>query len=240
MTLDPAWMSGDSVSLRKMPPDVRARFTARIKAYEQQCERREIAPKHKYLYIDGRDAAETEQLRRLFVTCQPKLNPKALNPGSARLHMSDLGLPYPKKRGATPRTAETAELKRTAVDQRVSDEEIVSGITAQHLPDILGAAGGTPETDDEMTPTTIVTPANGLTAVGDGTECANGSGNGHHTPRATAEMDMSLRSLSSPPGWPPPPPGAFHGLAGDIVRMIEPYSEADPVAILVHERAHAG
>jgi hypothetical protein len=34
--------------------------------------------------------------------------------------------------------------------------------------------------------------------------------------------------------WPDPPAKeAFHGLAGDIVREIEPHSEADPVAILV-------
>lgn len=34
--------------------------------------------------------------------------------------------------------------------------------------------------------------------------------------------------------WPDPPaPEAYHGLAGDIVRAIEPTSEADPVALLV-------
>lgn len=34
--------------------------------------------------------------------------------------------------------------------------------------------------------------------------------------------------------WPDPPDeAAFHGLAGDIVRAIEPHSEADPVALLV-------
>lgn len=33
--------------------------------------------------------------------------------------------------------------------------------------------------------------------------------------------------------WPDPPaPEAFHGLAGDIVRAIEPHTEADPVALL--------
>jgi hypothetical protein len=36
------------------------------------------------------------------------------------------------------------------------------------------------------------------------------------------------------PAWPDPPAEeAFHGLAGRIVRMIEPSSEADPVALLV-------
>lgn len=34
--------------------------------------------------------------------------------------------------------------------------------------------------------------------------------------------------------WPVLAPDAFYGLAGDIVRTIEPYSEADPVAILAN------
>src|SRR5262249_29165099 len=34
--------------------------------------------------------------------------------------------------------------------------------------------------------------------------------------------------------WPEPPAvEAFHGLAGDIVRAIAPYTEADPVALLL-------
>jgi hypothetical protein len=37
-----------------------------------------------------------------------------------------------------------------------------------------------------------------------------------------------------PPPWPDPPGAeAFHGLAGDFVRVIEPASEADPAALLV-------
>jgi hypothetical protein len=43
----------------------------------------------------------------------------------------------------------------------------------------------------------------------------------------------SLSSLHSPLTWPEgPAEAAFHGLAGEIVRRIEPHSEADPVAIL--------
>jgi hypothetical protein len=35
-------------------------------------------------------------------------------------------------------------------------------------------------------------------------------------------------------GWPKPPaPIAFHGLAGNFVRVVEPHSEADPAALLV-------
>jgi hypothetical protein len=44
---------------------------------------------------------------------------------------------------------------------------------------------------------------------------------------------VEFNSVGSP-GWPDPlAPEAFHGLAGDIVRTIEPHSEADPVALLV-------
>jgi hypothetical protein len=39
--------------------------------------------------------------------------------------------------------------------------------------------------------------------------------------------------LAAPPGWPAPPdPAAYHGLIGEIVRRLEPHTEADPVAIL--------
>jgi hypothetical protein len=41
--------------------------------------------------------------------------------------------------------------------------------------------------------------------------------------------------------WPTPPGAkAFHGLAGDLVRLIEPHSEADPVALLAQILVVAG
>ena len=40
--------------------------------------------------------------------------------------------------------------------------------------------------------------------------------------------------------WPRVAPEAYHGLAGRIVKTIEPYSEADPVAILAHVLVAAG
>jgi hypothetical protein len=40
--------------------------------------------------------------------------------------------------------------------------------------------------------------------------------------------------------WPILDPAAFHGLAGDIVRAIEPISEADPAAVLVQFLATTG
>jgi len=49
---------------------------------------------------------------------------------------------------------------------------------------------------------------------------------------AGAEEDDATEITTVP--WPDPPaPEAFHGLAGDIVRAIEPHTEADPVALLV-------
>jgi len=57
------------------------------------------------------------------------------------------------------------------------------------------------------------------------------------------------RSISSPPRigassskdqWPVIDDAAFHGLAGEVVRTIEPHSEADPVALLLQLLALAG
>jgi hypothetical protein len=42
------------------------------------------------------------------------------------------------------------------------------------------------------------------------------------------------------PAWPTMGEDAYHGLAGDVVREIEPYTEADPVAILIQFLTCAG
>lgn len=42
------------------------------------------------------------------------------------------------------------------------------------------------------------------------------------------------------PPWPVLAPEAYHGLLGEFVRCVEPYSEADPVAILLHTLVAAG
>lgn len=45
----------------------------------------------------------------------------------------------------------------------------------------------------------------------------------------------------APVSWPDPPDeAAFYGLAGDVVRVIEPHSEADPVALLIQFLAAFG
>ena len=52
-----------------------------------------------------------------------------------------------------------------------------------------------------------------------------------------ASVDQPAHSpgqvVPAPPGWPTAPgPAAYHGLLGEIVRLLEPETEADPVAIL--------
>src|SRR5262245_5706357 len=45
---------------------------------------------------------------------------------------------------------------------------------------------------------------------------------------------------SNVPAWPTMGDDSYHGLAGDVVREIEPYTEADPVAILIQFLTCAG
>lgn len=49
----------------------------------------------------------------------------------------------------------------------------------------------------------------------------------------TIESGRSRIAGVSEPSWPEIEDEAFHGLAGEIVRSMEPHSEADPVALLV-------
>jgi hypothetical protein len=46
------------------------------------------------------------------------------------------------------------------------------------------------------------------------------------------EEDIEAMPMPGPPPWPAFPHEAFYGLAGEIVRAIEPHTEADPVGIL--------
>lgn len=55
----------------------------------------------------------------------------------------------------------------------------------------------------------------------------------------TANSTSTETSRSTP--WPTPiDPAAYYGVVGDIVQLIEPHSEADPVALLVQWLAAAG
>src|SRR6266542_3490788 len=50
----------------------------------------------------------------------------------------------------------------------------------------------------------------------------------------TGATATDVDALPSAETWPRLDPAALHGLAGQIVAAIEPYSEADPVATLLH------
>ncbi|HEX8911604.1 MAG TPA: bifunctional DNA primase/polymerase [Humisphaera sp.] len=53
--------------------------------------------------------------------------------------------------------------------------------------------------------------------------------------------DAAAGSAEPARRWPEPlGPDAYHGLAGDVVRAIEPHTEADPVAVLLHLLAGVG
>ena len=52
--------------------------------------------------------------------------------------------------------------------------------------------------------------------------------------KGVAEEIPHSRLISSPPGWPELASDALEGLPGDIVNVIRPYTEADPVALLIN------
>lgn len=53
-------------------------------------------------------------------------------------------------------------------------------------------------------------------------------------------LERSGESIVAPPSWPVLAEEALYGLAGDIVRTIEPHSEADPAALLIQLLAGIG
>jgi hypothetical protein len=58
--------------------------------------------------------------------------------------------------------------------------------------------------------------------------------NGHEPDEASPEINQS-HSIPTSPRWPNVlAPEAFYGLAGDIVRAIEPHTEADPSSLLLN------
>ena len=57
-------------------------------------------------------------------------------------------------------------------------------------------------------------------------------------PDETSDLPPPVTRLS--PAWPTLDPAVLHGLAGDVVRLIEPHTEADPVSLLVSFLAEFG
>src|SRR5262249_29014836 len=53
-------------------------------------------------------------------------------------------------------------------------------------------------------------------------------------------VSLEALPLPEPPPWPGLGPAALHGLAGEIVRVIEPHTEADPAGLLAQLVCMAG
>ncbi|MFZ0914499.1 MAG: bifunctional DNA primase/polymerase [Candidatus Korobacteraceae bacterium] len=63
----------------------------------------------------------------------------------------------------------------------------------------------------------------------------------HRIAESVSRYEPGNPRTSAPSGWPSPlNEDAFHGVAGDLVRMIEPHSEADPAALLIQCLVAAG
>ncbi|MDQ6614247.1 MAG: hypothetical protein M3083_05770, partial [Actinomycetota bacterium] len=62
-----------------------------------------------------------------------------------------------------------------------------------------------------------------------------------HRPGGGVAVPAALTVAAPPPGWPAPPgPDAYSGVVGDIVAVLAPHTEADPVAILAQALVAAG
>lgn len=58
---------------------------------------------------------------------------------------------------------------------------------------------------------------------------------------SVSRYELGNPPTSAPSGWPSPlKEDAFHGVAGELVRIIEPHSEADPAALLIQCLVAAG
>jgi hypothetical protein len=61
------------------------------------------------------------------------------------------------------------------------------------------------------------------------------AGMGYGEPRNTEQNEGGSLAMSAQPKWPKPlAPEAFYGLAGDVVRVIAPCTEADPASLLLN------
>lgn len=54
------------------------------------------------------------------------------------------------------------------------------------------------------------------------------------------EQDSGSARIPVADEWPVLDPAAMHGLAGEVVKVLEPHTEADPVALLVSCLAEVG
>lgn len=64
---DKSWQNKDRVMFDQMPSDIALAIKDESKRRQDEAERREIMPKHKYAYVKGMNKRETNQLRNMFV-----------------------------------------------------------------------------------------------------------------------------------------------------------------------------
>jgi hypothetical protein len=57
---------------------------------------------------------------------------------------------------------------------------------------------------------------------------------------AKEKGEHEANNLTREPTWPVIDEAAYHGLAGDVVTTVDPHTEADPVAVLMHILAYFG
>lgn len=76
------WFSGDGINWNLMPDDIEKRIRDYAKYYQSTCESREVPPKHKYVYVLGKNKTDTKLLRKKF----EEINKEKIKP-------------YPKQRG---------------------------------------------------------------------------------------------------------------------------------------------
>jgi hypothetical protein len=86
--------------------------------------------------------------------------------------------------------------------------------------------------------------AKAFAAASGGAESAESDQRSAETANPAAGRDLwSLKTLSAPTGgepWPTLDPAAYHGIAGRVVRTLEPHTEADPASLLLTFLTAAG
>lgn len=88
---DSSWNEGCRMLWERVPSQIHMRLAQAARDYQATCKQRKVPPKHKYVYIKGRNKRETRDLIKSFESANPKLKRKGPN--------FRLGLPYPKERG---------------------------------------------------------------------------------------------------------------------------------------------
>ena len=90
------WSTHDKVIWQNIPNEIMERLKQKSDEHHNQCERRKLKPKHKYVYILGQTKNETNKFKKLFIERNPQL----------------LNQKYPKIRGAVIDAAVKIKIKK--------------------------------------------------------------------------------------------------------------------------------